>query len=604
MKPNRELVARSVAVTVMVVCLISAASLALCQAQRGEAERSDRLGSDEHALSEESGYYIPRSPQQERDRALHEFASQWVPHFLYLSRTRMFAPASLNDIAGIARTQGRITGLATTPGADAVVLLFTEEEECRAVLSYLSAPHRRVVARATELGADTWLHGPAFLSPHKRWLLAMGAPGRREAVAHWRTELSEAAFGESGSVSGDLWAIDCTGMTPPRLLLSCANLLSCSWAPGGSRAACSVVRGAEGDPEVVLLDLESGAVGRIAAGAAYAAWSPDAETIRIYSEKGQEGTTTLYETSSGSTRSVARQWAWRVSPEAVWSADGRTCGYPETRDGREGLRVAKSSGRSHLWPLSARPKQVVGWSGRGELLAYVGGDNRLGFWTGLVSDDEYEQLMAAYPPTPAGLDRSLRIQSPRDGIAPQTKESPVEVSSSGLAMFGWAATAEGPCFVFAEESASGQKVRALRFRRMSLEDLGLSLQANLHTQLIEQLGVENMEAVAQALIGYAKEHNGALPSHESGSELERELAPYLDYVGRLHDPNEPGRVAVRLLEPGITVGDLRAGRGRSADSAIGLAQLEAAGVRVTVITSSEYAWPDDEFAYEVVVERE
>jgi len=80
MKRNKELVARSVAVTVMVVCLISATSLALSQAQRGEREHGDRLRSDEHALSEESGYYIPRSPQQERDRALHEFASQWVPH--------------------------------------------------------------------------------------------------------------------------------------------------------------------------------------------------------------------------------------------------------------------------------------------------------------------------------------------------------------------------------------------------------------------------------------------------------------------------------------------------------------------------------------------
>jgi len=420
----------------------------------------------------------------------------------------------------------------------------------------------------------------------------------------WRSELSEAAFGMSGSASGDLWAIDCAGMTPPRLLLSCASLLSCSWAPGGTRAACSVVRGAEGDPELVLLDLESGAVGRIAAGAAYAAWSPDAETITLYSEKGGEGTTTLYETRSGSTRSVARQWAWRVSPEAVWSADGTTCGYPETRDGREGLRVAKSGGRSHLWPLSARPKQVLGWSGRAEVLAYVGGENRLGFCAGLASDHEYEQLMAAYPPTPAGMDRSLRIQSPRDGIAPQTKESPVEVSSSGLAMFGWAATTEGPCFVFAEESPSGQKVRALTFRRMSLEDLGLSLDGNLQTQLIEQLGAENMDAVGQALIAYAKEHKGALPSHESGSELERELRPYLDYVGRLHDPREPGRVAVRLVNPGITVAELRARRGRGADSAIGLAQLEAGSMRVTIITSSEYAWPDDEFAYEVVVEPE
>jgi len=365
-----------------------------------------------------------------------------------------------------------------------------------------------------------------------------------------------------------------------------------------------VVRGAEGDPELVLLDLESGAVGRIAAGAAYAAWSPDAETITLYSEKGGEGTTTLYETCSASTKSVARQWAWRVSPQGVWSADGTTCGYPETRDGRHAIRVAKSSGRSHLWPLSARPKQVVGWSGRAELLAYVGGDNRLGFCTGLVSDDEYEQLMAAYPPTPAGMERSLRTHSPRDGIAPQTKESPVEVSSSGLAMFGWAATAEGPCFVFAEESPSGQKVRALTFRRMSLEDLGVSLESDVRAQLIEQLGVDNMDAVARALVAYAKEHNGALPSHESGSELERELAPYLDYVGRLHDPNEPGRVAVRLLEPGITVGDLRVGRGRSADSPVELAQLEAGGMRVAIITSREYAWPDDEFAYEVVVERE
>ncbi len=113
-----------------------------------------------------------------------------------------------------------------------------------------------------------------------------------------------------------------------------------------------------------------------------------------------------------------------------------------------------------------------------------------------------------------------------------------------------------------------------------------------------------MEAVARALIAYAKEHNGTLPPHESGSGLERDLAPYLDYVGRLHDPNKPGRVAVRLLEPGITVGDLHVRRGRSADSRVELAQLEAGGMRVTIITSSEYVWPDDEFAYELVVERE
>ena len=547
---------------------------------------------------------IPLSPEQERRRKGHQFASQWLPYFLYFDDSHLFAPWSLEQIAAFSARGKVVTGLAAAPGEEVLAYAITDEEKSTITLTYLDRRLSRVLSEATQLSDDLWFHQPMFLSPDKRWLLAAGSNGRREAVSSWNSAENEPSSVIAGQV-GDIWLLDCAGIVGPRRILSQAALLSCSWDPTAARAVCGIARSADAAPALLLLDAQSAALRPITDTVGNVFWSVDRNTIRVY-QPGATGREVLtFDLASGASRRVTEGWPWRASPEAVWSPDGALCAYPETRGEAYVITICNSLGRSRQAPAPAGVKRLIGWSSGPHLLAYLTADSALHFCSGAVSDAQYERLMAAYPPTPAGLDESLPIKSARDGIAFQTSKSPVKVDPSGPLMFAWAQRADGPCLVYLQTDDNGQQINALGFNTISLADMGLDLKADYSTQMIEDLARQNMEAVAGALIAYAKDHNGSLPPHAGGKDLESALEPYLDYVGRLHAPDAPGEIRVRLLVPGMTIEELHQQLRRGKGGGIRIAELDCGdGLVFAILTTTEYGWRAGEFAYEVVVERD
>jgi len=373
---------------------------------------------------------------------------------------------------------------------------------------------------------------------------------------------------------GDLWLVDCAALIDPRKLLTDVTLLDCCWLPSGRRAACHIRPAGEGEESTAIVDAESGAVRMISGLAGRPVFSLDGHLLRFYSSLDPAGEVAVYDLESQQIQRVQEGWRWSASLGASWSTNGDACAFL-SQDAEGSVLTISASDRGHR--TASTPggvKRLLGWSAGRELLAYLAADSTLRVCSGATSEGGYEGLMNAYPPTPAGVDESAsRYKSAREGMSLDTIASPLKVGNDDLLLSAWATGPDGPCLVYVDTEAEGQRLKILRFNRISLEDLGLDLRRDYRGQLAESLGKENMEMVASALQQYARDHSGRLPPHSSGTPLEQDLEPYLDYIGRMRAPYDPGRSAVNLLVAPSTAIKEIAGRLQSPQVEVKIAEF-------------------------------
>lgn len=518
------------------------------------------------------GHYQKPPAEVVRQWRMHRFAGTWTPFFIYFNDSRLFAPLSLDQDEDVYRDQA-ITGLVTAPAGNSFIYAITGKASSRLMLGRLDPSQSKTVAVSDSIGEDAWFHGAMSLSPDGRWLLVTVSAGRQEAVASCQRD--PAAMVRLLDGGGDLWLVDCAAaLIGPRKLLTDVTLLDCCWLPSGRRAACHIQPAGEGEESTAIVDAESGAVRMISGLTGRPVFSLDGHRLRFYSSLDPAGEVAVYDLESQQIQRVQEGWRWNASPGASWSTNGDACAFLSQYAEGSVLTISASDGGRRRACTPGGIKRLLGWSAGRELLAYIATDNALRVCSGTASEGGYERLMNAHPPTPAGVDASeSRYKSAREGMSLDTTASPLKVGSADLLLSAWATGPDGPCLVYADTENRCQRLKVLRFRRLSLEYLGLDLRRDYRGQMAESLGKENMETVASALQQYARDHDGRLPPHSSGTPFENDLRPYLDYIGRMRAVYEPDRSAVTLLvAPGTAIKEI-AGRLQSPQVEVKIAEF-------------------------------
>ncbi len=493
------------------------------------------------------------SPERRKMRRMHEFSGQWIPAFLYLDDYRIFVPYKLRDVAAFEAGRERLTGLATASGSDVLVYAVTGANCSKLVLRYLDEyriPEEHVIADADQIGPDLWL-GALHISPNKRWIIVSVSPGRAQYIASDSVQWSD---------PGDWWLIDVTRECAPRRVLAAARLLSASWSANGSRAALEIEsKAAESEPDhrMVLLDAETGLLSELKALPGQSCWSPSGDALFIEPRKDGGRVVVRYDFATG----IAEPYVSAPAP-AFWAPDfSRYALLDESR-----LRVGDTFGHSRTAPENVSATHLLGWSNRGELLAYRLPNDTLGFCVGACSTAAYDRLIAACPPafTQSDPERPGLQKSMADGMAFDTRLSPVTLGSDPLGFRAWAETADGPCFLWRESAEAGDTLHILRFVTLTMEDLGLDPRGNLQEQMVAEAVEDAAGTLAHALRRYALDHDGRLPTQVGGLALEGALKPYLYDPHALRGLFAPEEVAARVLRPGANLRDLVASGGPAA----------------------------------------
>jgi hypothetical protein len=517
------------------------------------------------------GRYVPPTAREIKATKMQRFAGQWVPFFLYVDDRTLLAPLALDPRAEVYRDRF-ITGLAAAPGAREFIRAVTGPENSVLLLDSTEGGEVKVLAEAEVAGDDMWFHEQMSLSPSRHWLLVTASPGRKDLME--RLKHGPVAATDLAATVGDLWVIDGTKAVAPRKMAHDVRLLGCAWNASGALAALET-EAAGGGPGVTIVDAAAGTVQQLPELAGRPFWSLTGQELRVYPDAAADGEVLWYHLSEHRLEHVVESWAREGTAERAWAADGLA--YASVGRGAERVTLRLHGMPGHAPRLADTPagvRRLLGWSGEHELLAYLATDGTVRFCSGAVATGGYERLMSAFPPTPAGVDPSAPIQSVRDGMALDTKGSPVKVQTPDAVLFTWATAPDGPCLIYTDVADGEQRLNVFRFNRMSLADLGIDLELDHKAQIAMSLAKENLESVMEALERYAHEHGDRLPPATAGSALEEALKPYLDYVGRMRSVHDPQRSAVGLLVPAGTTLDQLRQRVRSApDGALRVAEF-------------------------------
>lgn len=500
------------------------------------------------------------TPQRRKMRRVREFATQWTPERLYVDDWRLLTFYKLRDTATLSASARRITGLCATPAGDVAVYAVTDAADSTGILckreEYGRGPRARAVLRGSDIASDAWFHQPMFLSADKRWLLAAVSGGRAQTMAGW-DDRADGAAANSMAEPSELWLVDCSGLLPPRRLLSKAHVLSCSWTPDGRRAAFAVAETGAGNTRagaVYVLEAEAGSVSHVADALGWVFWSMDGESVRIYPSEGRRGEVVICDLCGGEPNRVTEGGEWPLGDQVVWSAGGTKWASLERVGAGCRVRIVARPGHGRTAPLQAGLCHLLGWSSEGQLLAYIASDQTLRFSSGVVTEAEYERLMGAIPLAahePQGITERPG-QSAREEVGLDTTASPVKVNTAAPVLSAWAQTNDGPCFLYTDTDDTGQRLKVLRFVSLSLAELGINPRGDLAAQIAQQRTENSAYQFAKALADYARKHR-KLPEHPGGLGLEEDLKPHLLSSLALRSGDAPDRVCARLLLPGISV---------------------------------------------------
>jgi hypothetical protein len=476
------------------------------------------------------------------------YFTKWLPAFLYLSDTGLFAPDSDTQILNLAHDQGVIAGLTSAPCGDLVIYALANAAGSQLMGITTAVQQAGPFADAAAMGDDAWFHDPMSLSPGRRWLLVTASSNRREMLAA-RAAASAEASDSFAAYPGDLWLVDCAKLLPPRRVAPDSRLSYCSWAPSGRFALCELASEASDatEPKALLLDAESAELKPLAEGHVQAAWSDDARKLRLF-VAGADGTEELdfHVSAEGSVSLRSKRLLnWQLPANAVWSHDGTIGAYLWERDGRTGVSLVDTSGSTREVQPKPGVRRLIGWSCRGELLACVGGDGCLHFCVGVLSTAPYERMISLVP--------GRRPAPKLEAVALQTWKSPVELASPD-APAAWAESASGPCLIYVDTPGKGQQsICELAFKRMSLTDFGLDLTRNLREQIIVQGSLSHLRQLQYAFLEYAHDHGQRLPPHATGEGLLNDLDGYFkasDLRDLMASPYGGDEIRVVLLLPG------------------------------------------------------
>jgi hypothetical protein len=483
------------------------------------------------------------------------YFTKWVPAFLYLSDTLLFGPDSHTEILKLTQEQGVITGLASAPCEELAIYALTNAAGSQLMGITTAVQQSGPFADAAPIAEDAWFHDPMSLSPGGRWLLVTASSKRQEMLAT-RAAASAEASDSFAAYPGDVWLVDCAKLLPPRRIASDSHMSYCSWAALGGLAVCQLASRASDatEPKAVLLDRESAQTNPLAEGHVHAAWSHDGTTLRLL-RAAAEGTELLeFDLSAGGSASPRskRVLSWEFPKDAVWAQDATIGAYLWEPDGRTAVSLVDTSGSTREVQLKAGVRRLLGWSCRGKLLAYLGGDGCLQLCVGALSTVACERMLSIVPGSRPG---------PKvEAFALETSRSPVKVASPAP-LAAWAESASGPCLIYVDTPNRGeQTMYKLAFKRMSLEDFGLDLTRNLREQVIVVDSLSHLRQLKYAFLEYAHDHGGRLPPHATGEELLDDLGAYIQLPGLrelMTSPYGAGEVRVVLLLPGQNLNELK-----------------------------------------------
>ncbi|MBN1460275.1 MAG: hypothetical protein JXA57_12125 [Armatimonadetes bacterium] len=495
------------------------------------------------------GHAAIDSPERRKMRRVHEFSDQWIPAFLYLDDYRLFAPYKLRDVATFEAGEERLTGLVAASGSDVLVYAVTRGKDSRLVLRYLPEyriPEEHVIADADQIASDAWF-GPLYLSPNKRWIIASVLRQRSDRVI---------SAPERGAEDAAWYLLDASRQVGPRKLIENAQVLSASWSANGSRAALEVQSASEPESTLAMLlvNAETGSLTHLDAPPGLSSWSPSSDALFIAPRETNGRAVLRYDLRSGQIQPYAS-----APGPALWSSDFSR--YALLDNSR--LRVGDGFGHSRLAHEDTVSGHALAWSNRGELLTFRLPNDTLGFSVGSVRTGAYDRIIAACPPawTEPDPERPGLHKTMMDGMALDTRLSPITVGSDPLAFHTWAETADGPCFIWSESTGEGTKLRILRFVTLTAERLGIDPRADLQTQMVEQAIEDAAGTLAHALRSYALDHDGRLPNQVGGLGLEEALKPYVYDPHAFRSLFAPEDVCARVLRPGANLLDLVASTG-------------------------------------------
>ena len=493
---------------------------------------------------------MSEAQEAQRDKFGLFYAGRWAPVRLYLSPAAIFIPVGNTRVATIRPADGIVTGLAATPSDSIVVLAVTSVEESELLVTRAGDPDAKEmrIAAAEDLGEDRWFHEPMSLSPDKRWLVVVQSDGRRSmltASVPGKHPSEDRQFEEYG---GDLWVIDCAGKLPPRRAASRVRLLSCRWAPSAKYAVCELAKADGTSIAAMLLFPESGEMRLIADGRGYAIWSSDSETVSIRRLAPERREALRYHVNTGEIEPRPfPDSPIRLPPDAVWSHDGEAWAWLELSEDGVMVRIRSLSGGERVVRPATGATRLLGWSRNSELLAYVGGDDRVHLCVRDPDESERARLIAVMPTAP-GYPAWAEL------IGSETRVSPVEIHSPQTLMAVWTERVEepwpGPCLVYVDSGEGGEPVLwRLALYRTSYADMGDPREID-RAEMTEEWSRGSLKAAYYALQRYAHDHDGRLPDCETGARLAAELETYLEFPGALASPYGSGETRVRLLRPG------------------------------------------------------
>ena len=498
--------------------------------------------------------------------ASNVFDQLWSPGALYGGDETFFVPTWQSELNSIGLKEAVITGLAATPCSSGVLYALADSLGSRLVEAEVGGGKPRSVVDADTLGQGLWFRAPMSLSPNRRWLLVSVAPDRQEALATLRS-----AAGDTGkvieSVPGDLWLVDCTGMTPARLIAKRTKLSSCTWSPSGAYAACTWEEGS-GAPTVAVLDADSGLTRELIAGHAFPLWSLDGSAVLVY--RLGEGQTMVrrYDVQTDELSSEANaSFSTQGLSSAVWSAFSEVGAWIDSAcDHTVHIRGVERGHRKFNAPSAVA--RLLGWSCGGKLLAFLGTDRRMRFAVGGIDEQGMDKWLSVLPaPDPSSKSPSLGLVMDK---------SPVEVSGVGELLAVWVELSHGPALVYVDTRDDGsQALRAIGFTVLSASrDWGYDLKEDLRPQVIRMKAESDLSQFWTALGAYAADHGGKLPNCETGEELAKAMRGYLEPCF-LWPAYSPGAIGVRLLLPGRNFDRLRFGTSYQDARKIAVAELHS-----------------------------
>jgi len=302
---------------------------------------------------------------------------------------------------------------------------------------------------------------------------------------------------------------------------------------------------------MLLLDADAGALTQIGAPPGRSWWSPSGNALFVESGEDDRTAVMRYDFSNGVTEPYTSAPAL-----AFWSQDfSRYALVGESR-----LQIGDGFGHYRLAPEGVDPGDMLSWSNRAELLARRLPDGMLGFSVGSVRTNAYDRIIAACPPglTEPDPDSPDLQKCMVDDIALDTRLSPVSLGSGTIRFHAWAETADGPCFIWSENTEERTRLRIIRFVTCTMEDMGIDPRGNLQEQILEEAVEGAAETLATALRKYTLDHDGRLPTQVGGLALEGALKPYLYDPHALRSLFAPEKVAARVLTPGANLREVGA----------------------------------------------